>query len=101
MKLFPAMACAAALALTATASSAAVICNDEGDCWRVKEHRDYDPGLKLRVYDDNWKWKDGEKYRWREPGAGHGYYAAASGSASIKIWAAPLKGGVAFCAARR
>jgi hypothetical protein len=26
------------------------------------------------VYDDNWKWGEGEKYRWREPGAGHGYY---------------------------
>ena len=25
------------LALTATNASAAVVCNDEGDCWRVKE----------------------------------------------------------------
>ena len=68
------LACAAALALSATASSAAVVCNDEGDCWRVKERRDYEPGLKLRVYDDDWKWKDGEKYRWRDTGDGHGYY---------------------------
>ena len=74
MKLFPAVAFAAVLALTATASSAAVVCNDEGDCWRVKERRDYELGLKLRAYDDDWKWKDCEKYRWRDPGAGHGYY---------------------------
>ena len=53
MKLLPAVACAAVLALTATASSAAVVCNDEGDCWRVKERPDYEPGLKLRVYDDD------------------------------------------------
>jgi hypothetical protein len=58
----------------ATSASADVVCNDEGDCWRVKEHRDYAPDLKLRVYGDDWKWKEGEKYRWREPGAGHGYY---------------------------
>ena len=25
------------LALTSTAASAAVVCNDEGDCWKVKE----------------------------------------------------------------
>jgi len=74
MKLFATLACTAVLALSATAASAAVICNDEGDCWRVKERRDYAPELKLRVYDDDWKWKEGEKYRWRDPGAGHGYY---------------------------
>ena len=74
MKVLTALAYTAALALSATAASAAVICNDEGDCWRVKEKRDYKPELKLRVYDDNWKWKEGEKYRWREAGTGHGYW---------------------------
>lgn len=73
-KLATVLACAAAFAFTASAASAAVVCNDEGDCWRVKERRDYDPGLKLRVYNDDWKWKDGEKYRWRDAGARHGYY---------------------------
>ena len=27
---------AGALALTASAASAAIVCNDEGDCWRVR-----------------------------------------------------------------
>ena len=63
-----------ALALTAGAASAAVICNDEGDCWRVKEQRDYEPSLRLRVMPDDWKWREGESYRWREPGHGHGYW---------------------------
>ena len=74
-------ACTAALALSATAASAAVVCNDEGDCRRVKEKRDYKPDLKLRVYDDNWKWKEGE--RWRESGAGHGYWRGG-------IWVMPV-----------
>ena len=74
MKLLTTLACTVALALSASAASAAVICNDEGDCWRVKERRDYKPELKLRVYDDDWKWGEGDKYRWREPGARHGYW---------------------------
>jgi hypothetical protein len=61
------------LAFTATAASAAIVCNGEGDCWHVKEHRDYAPGLNLRVYPDNWKWKEAEHHRWREH-AGHGYW---------------------------
>jgi hypothetical protein len=68
------LACVAALAMSAPAASAAVVCNDEGDCWRVKERRDYKPELKLHVYDDHWKWKEGDRYRWRDPGHGHGYY---------------------------
>ena len=64
----------AVVALSSIASSAAVVCNDEGDCWRVKERRDYSPELRLRVYDDDWKWKDGEKYRWRDADSGHGYW---------------------------
>ena len=65
---------AATLAMTAGAASAAVVCNEEGDCWRVKEQRNYEPSLKLRVMPDDWKWKDGEKYRWRDSGKGHGHY---------------------------
>jgi hypothetical protein len=35
------------LALTATGASAAVVCNDEGDCWRVKEKHVYPPDVRL------------------------------------------------------
>ena len=42
---------AAALALTAGAASAAVVCNEEGDCWRVSGEPRYEPGLKLRIYE--------------------------------------------------
>jgi hypothetical protein len=57
----------------ATTASAAVVCNADGDCWRVKEKYDYRPDWGLTVYDDNWKW-EGNKYRWRDPGPGRGYY---------------------------
>jgi hypothetical protein len=76
MKLFmkTILAGAAALTLSGLSASAAVICNDEGDCWRVREVSRFEPSLRLRVMPDDWRWKDGEKYRWREPGRGHGYW---------------------------
>jgi hypothetical protein len=65
---------AGALTLTAGAASAAVVCNDEGDCWRVRGRPDYRPEFRLRVHPDNWRWGRGEHFRWREPGANHGYW---------------------------
>ena len=44
---------AAALAMTAGTASAAVVCNDDGDCWRVRGRPTYGPGVQLRIYDDN------------------------------------------------
>lgn len=66
---------AAALTIIPVSASAAVVCNDEGDCWRVKEKYDYRPEWRLRVYEDNWKWSDAEKdkYRWRDS-KGRGYW---------------------------
>ena len=61
------------LAFATTTASAAVVCNDDGDCWRVKEKYDYPPDVNLHVYDDDWV-LDKNKYRWREPGAGRGYW---------------------------
>ena len=68
------MIAAGAVALSATASSAAVVCNSSGDCWKVRGKPSYGPNLGLRVYGDNWRWKRGENYRWRNAGRGHGYY---------------------------
>jgi hypothetical protein len=57
-----------------TAASAAVVCNGEGDCWRVKKKHDYPAGLNLHIYGDDWQWEAGAPYRWRKPGPGRGYY---------------------------
>ena len=65
---------AAALALTTGAASAAVVCNDDGDCWRVRGRPAYSPEFKLRIYEDNWRWRKGEHFRWRQPGRGNGYW---------------------------
>jgi len=65
---------AAALMLSATVGSAAVVCNEDGDCWRVTGQPRFEPSLKLRIMPDEWRWKEGERYRWREPGPGRGYW---------------------------
>jgi len=68
------LAAAAALAVSAGAASGAIVCNDEGDCWRVTGQPRYEPSIRLRVMPDDWRWRAGERYRWREPGRGHGYW---------------------------
>ena len=48
-----------ALAFAATSASAAIVCNDNGDCWHVKEKYEYKPEFGLHVYGDDWKWTSG------------------------------------------
>jgi len=68
-------AAAIALAFAGNAASAAVVCNEEGDCWHVKDKPEYKPEFGVRVYGDDWKWtdKDHDKYRWKEHD-GRGYW---------------------------
>ncbi len=56
------------LALGATVASAEIVCNEDGDCWRVKERYEYSPELRLRVQPNTWRWSDADKdrFRWRE-----------------------------------
>jgi hypothetical protein len=67
-----------ALTLTAASASAAVVCNAEGDCWRVRGAPRYEPSLRLRIFPDSWRRREGEHYRWRDPGRGHGYWRGGS-----------------------
>src|SRR4029079_8408199 len=43
-----------AFALTTTSASAAVVCNDDGDCWKVKEKLTYPSDVHVQIYDDDW-----------------------------------------------
>ena len=43
---------ASALALTAGSASAAIVCNDDGDCWHVRGRPHFRPELKFRIYAD-------------------------------------------------
>lgn len=62
-----------ALAFTTISASAAIVCNEDGDCWHVKEKYDHPPKVKLTIHEDNWKWGDADHYRWREHD-GRGYW---------------------------
>ena len=57
----------------ATGASAAVVCNNEGDCWHIKGEAKYKPEFKLHVHPDNWKFAEKDNYRWPEH-EGHGYW---------------------------
>jgi hypothetical protein len=63
---------AATLAFAASGASAAVVCNEEGDCWHVRGEAKYKPEFKLHVYGDDWKFTD-KNHRWREH-EGRGYW---------------------------
>ena len=68
---------AGALVLSATVASADVVCNEDGDCWRVRERYEYKPELRLKAYPDNWRWEesDNARYRWRDaPSERRGYW---------------------------
>ncbi|HEU0161361.1 MAG TPA: hypothetical protein VFQ69_03065 [Rhizomicrobium sp.] len=69
-------AAAATTAVTTTSAAAAVVCNRDGDCWRVRDRYSYRPAWGLRVYNDNWRWRDSDRhrYRWRDARPGRGYY---------------------------
>lgn len=75
-RLICACAAVATISLSAGAASAAVVCNDDGDCWRTTKTYEYRPEFKLRIHKDDWKWSDADKskYRWREAGKGRGYW---------------------------
>ena len=65
---------AGAVALMTTGVSAAVVCNDEGDCWKVNEKYDYPPKAKVHVYSDDYV-VDTKKYKMREARPGRGYWS--------------------------
>jgi hypothetical protein len=68
---------ASAIALTATNASARIVCNTEGDCWHVHSEFNYPPEAGLVVHPDNWRWRQGEHFAWREH-EGHGYWHGGS-----------------------
>jgi len=61
------------VAFTAGSALADVVCNDEGDCWHVKQRPTYPSGVVVTVHPDDWKWGENEKFRWHEH-EGSGYW---------------------------
>jgi hypothetical protein len=66
------LSAAGAIALMTTGASAAVVCNEEGDCWRAKEEYAYPPTAHVQIYGDEYV-SDTHKYKWREARPGRGY----------------------------
>jgi hypothetical protein len=78
MKRLSNIAAAAVLALsaatlTATAASAAIVCNGDGVCWHVRSHYQYRPAWGVVVHPDNRRWGRDAHYVWREH-HGRGYW---------------------------
>jgi hypothetical protein len=67
------LAAAGIVALISTGASAAVVCNDEGDCWKVKEKHTYPPEARVQIYEDDYV-IDTKKYKLREARPGPGYW---------------------------
>ena len=57
----------------ATAASADVVCNREGECWHVRHRYAYAPEYGVVVHPNTWRWGANDHYVWREH-AGRGYW---------------------------
>jgi hypothetical protein len=78
MRKFVTAAAAAAVGLTAlmassVGASAAVACNNEGQCWHVRANYAYRPEFGVVVHPNNWRWGANDHYVWREH-TGRGYW---------------------------
>jgi len=63
-----------ALTFAATSASAAIVCNNEGECWHVRGRAEFiKPEHGLHIYPDHWKWGEKEHFKWREH-EGRGYW---------------------------
>ena len=60
-------------AFASTTASAAIACNSAGDCWHVHGDYTFHPDFGVIVHPNDWAWKEGEHYKWREH-EGRGYW---------------------------
>ena len=64
---------AAVLAMSSAGAAARIVCNEEGDCWHVQTEYKYPAEQRIIIHPDDWRWKQGENYKWREH-EGRGYW---------------------------
>ena len=63
----------AALTAWTAGASAAVVCNEDGDCWHTTTTYTYPSDAGVVVHPEGWKWGSTEKYKWHEH-EGKGYW---------------------------
>jgi hypothetical protein len=68
-----ALAGAGLLGLSSLNASAAIVCNEDGDCWHTPEAYTYPPGAHIVIHPNEWRWGPGEHFAWKEH-QGRGYW---------------------------
>ena len=63
----------AMVAMSSLGASARIVCNEDGDCWHTPETYVYPPAANLLIHPDDWRWRDGDHYAWKEH-KGRGYW---------------------------
>jgi hypothetical protein len=43
------------LAASSTTASAEIACNENGDCWRIKERYNYRPEFGITIHPNDWR----------------------------------------------
>jgi hypothetical protein len=66
------IAAAGVLAGSAVTASAEISCVGPV-CWHTSERYEYAPDANVVVHPNDWRWKEGEHYSWREH-EGRGYW---------------------------
>ena len=61
------------VAMSSLSASARIICNEDGACWHAQEEYAYPLSVSLSIHPDDWRWKEGEHYVWKEH-QGRGYW---------------------------
>ena len=61
------------LAFSSLTASAAIVCNNDGDCWHTHGDYAFPPGAHVVIHPDNWRWRHGEHFVWKEH-EGRGYW---------------------------
>ena len=60
------------VAMSSLSASARIVCNEDGDCWHSPEAYTYPPSAGIVIHPDDWKWKEGGHFAWKEhPGRGY------------------------------
>lgn len=54
-------------------ASAAVVCNEDGDCWHTTSTYTYPSDAGVVVHPEGWMWGSNEKHKWHEH-EGKGYW---------------------------
>jgi hypothetical protein len=62
------------LGLSSLSASAAIVCDNAGDCWHAQKTYTYPPSAHIVIHPNNWHWGPGEHFAWKEH-EGPGYWS--------------------------